>query len=304
MSIIYRPTKPDDLPQVVAIRALASSEVRAKYGFGVQKKPEVFSPDSFYAFALDKEPGGFWIAEEDDEIVGMAIRWVRDSFWFLSYLFVAPHYQERKVGHRLLEIVLHEGIPSAVNNRGVITYAYNTASIGLYMIHGMYARESLYRMTGRSTLIKPHSRAEHPLDYEKLGPGPEAVSQLTSIDAQALGFSRHLHHEYLLQRQDGTCYAFKEGRSIVAYGYVWSDGQVGPFGTLSPSVFPRALQATFSLAASTEAKEVSILVPGSNDLAMRIALSYRFRVREPYILMSSKPFGDWQRYLFHSPPLL
>ncbi|OPY74239.1 MAG: Acetyltransferase (GNAT) family protein [Syntrophorhabdus sp. PtaU1.Bin050] len=304
MSIIYRPAKPGDLPEAVAIRALASSEVRAKYGFGVQKKPEIFSPGSFYAFAIDKEPDGFWIAEEKKEIVGMAIRWVRDSFWFLSYLFVAPHYQEKKVGHRLLEIVLHEGISLPLGNRGVITYAYNTASIGLYMACGMYARESLYRMTGQSTLIKPHGRAEHPLDYEKLGPGPEAISQLTSIDARILGFSRHLHHEYLLQRQDGACYAFKEGRSIVAYGYVWSDGQVGPFGALSPSVFPRALQTIFSLAASTEAKEVSILVPGSNDLAMRIALSYRFRVREPYILMSSKPFGDWQRYLFHSPPLL
>ncbi|OPY76473.1 MAG: Acetyltransferase (GNAT) family protein [Syntrophorhabdus sp. PtaU1.Bin050] len=303
MSITYRPARRDDLPGVVAIRALASSEVRVKYGFGVQGKPEIFSPDSFYAFAINKEPQGFWIAEEDNEIVGMAIRWVRDSFWFLAYLFVAPHYQERKVGLRLLEIVLHEESYSA-DNLGVITYAYNAASIGLYMTHGMYARESLYRMTGQSTRIKSCVKAERSLGYKKLRLNPETINQLASIDTQTLGFSRHLHHEYLLQRRDGTCYAFTEGRDTVAYGYVWSNGQIGPLGAVSPSVFLDALHTTVSLAVATDAKEVSIMVPGSNDLAVKTALKYRFRVREPYILMSSKPFGDWQRYLFHSPPLL
>lgn len=303
MTITYRPAKPDDLPEVVAIRALASSEVKTKYGFEVQKKQENFSPGSFYAFTIDKEPEGFWIAEENNKIMGMAIRWVRDSFWFLSYLFVAPRYQERNVGRRLLEIVLHEGTPPSVDNRGVITYAYNAASIGLYMAGGMYARESLYRMTGQSALIESRPRPEHSLDCEKLGPGPETIDRLASIDARTLGFPRRLHHEYLLQRQDGACYAFKEGRDTAAYGYVWSNGQIGPLGALSTSAFLGALQTAFSLAA-TNAEEVSIMVPGSNDLAARVALGYRFRVHEPYVLMSSKPFGDWQCYLLHSPPLL
>jgi ribosomal protein S18 acetylase RimI-like enzyme len=303
VSITYRPARTDDLPGAVAIRALASSEVRVKYGFGVRGKPEIFSPDSFYAFAISKEPQGFWVAEENNEIVGMAIRWVRDSFRFLAYLFVAPHYQERKVGYRLLEIVLNEG-SCPTDNLGVITYAYNTASIGLYMSRGMYAREPLYRMTGQTSRIKPCIKGKHSLGYKQLHLSPKTISRLSSIDAQTLGFPRHLHHEYLLQRRDGTCYAFTEGRDTVAYGYIWSNGRIGPLGAVSSSAFLNALHTAVSLTLATDAKEVSIMVPGSNDLAVKVALKYRFRVREPYILMSSKPFGDWQRYLFHSPPLL
>ena len=41
-----------------------------------------------------------------------------------------------------------------------------------------------------------------------------------------------------------------------------------------------------------------------NEQAMEIALEHKMWIDLPYLLMSSKPFGNWMTYLFHSPPTM
>ena len=163
MSIICRPAEPQDIPKAIAIRAVASSNFKEKYGFVGKKKEEVFTPDSFYAFTMAHEPEGFWVAEEGGRMVGMMIVWVRDTFWFLSYLFVTPEYQDRKVGTHLLDTAFQNMPPSKISNRALITYAYNTASIAIYMKYGIFSREAVYKMAGTAHSSVPRFEKKYRL---------------------------------------------------------------------------------------------------------------------------------------------
>jgi ribosomal protein S18 acetylase RimI-like enzyme len=304
MSIICRPAEPEDIPKAIAIRAIASEDVRERYGFGAKRKEEVFTPDSFYAFSVKHEPEGFWVAEDGDRIVGMVITWLRGSFWFLSYLFVAPEYQDREVGKHLIDTAMRVEGSRKISNRALITYAYNVASLGLYMKCDMFSREPVYKMAGAISSI--HSKITTNLMDEavRLENNLGTLRALSVIDRRLLGFARQRHHKFLLQRRDGSGYLFRNGKDVLGYSYIWDDGQIGPLAALSDNSFTDVFEASLALASAKETEQLSILVPGSNASAITIALKYRLRIREPYILMSTKPFGKWNQYLFHSPPLL
>jgi GNAT superfamily N-acetyltransferase len=46
---------------------------------------------------------------------------------------------------------------------------------------------------------------------------------------------------------------------------------------------------------------VSMIVPGRADAAMQALLALGFRIEEPYVLMASRPFGNWCNYLPRTP---
>jgi hypothetical protein len=46
------------------------------------------------------------------------------------------------------------------------------------------------------------------------------------------------------------------------------------------------------------------MIPGSNDQAVAVALDHKLRIAIPFLLMSSQPFENWDKYLFYSPTLM
>jgi predicted N-acetyltransferase YhbS len=52
------------------------------------------------------DPGSAWVAEEDGEVVGVALALVREGMWFLSLLMVAPDRQSAGLGRQLLDATL------------------------------------------------------------------------------------------------------------------------------------------------------------------------------------------------------
>lgn len=61
-----------------------------------------------------RDPGGAWVAAHGDTVVGMAEAIRRGSFWGLSMLFVAPAWQNKGVGRRLLDAALGYACGAAV----------------------------------------------------------------------------------------------------------------------------------------------------------------------------------------------
>jgi hypothetical protein len=44
-----------------------------------------------------------------------------------------------------------------------------------------------------------------------------------------------------------------------------------------------------------------MIVPGRADGVMQAVLALGFRIEEPYVLMASRPFGNWCNYLPRTP---
>lgn len=303
MSILYRRAELDDLPEVMAVNRASFNALNQRHGYVEQQMDEQTPLNPFFAFSLKEEPEGFWVAEDHGKIVGLSISWIRDWFWFLSYLFIAPDYQGKRVGRTLMERALEHGVQRSITTRGLITFAFNPVSISLYMRYGMYPRDPLYWMEGPSANIPATQTNEGILQWENLDPNRKNVKDLCRIDESVLGFGLEKHHLYLLPLKGSTCYLFRKNDRPEGYAYVRSDGHLGPVATLSQDSFKSILNAALGLAAQ-KAGRVSFLIDGSNEYAVTIARERKLRIVRPLLLMSTKPFGNWSQYLFHSPGLM
>jgi ribosomal protein S18 acetylase RimI-like enzyme len=301
MNIIYRPAKPADILVAAQVYSTALNDLYQRHGLGDQVV-QFTQPNPYYAFCLQEEPEGFWVAESETEIVGMAISWLRGSFWFLGCLFILPTCQQSGIGRNLLDKTLELG--SSVTNRALITFPFNRVSTALYMRYGMYPREPIYRMVGDSAVARLAHKETESFNYEKLPPAAASIRQLCSIDEPVLGIPLERHHEYFLNAQGSTCYLFRREKNPEGYAYVWSNGHVGPLAVSSLNSLRGVMNTALGLAAIQETSQVSVMIPGSNDQAATIALDHKLRIAIPFLLMSSRSFGNWDKYLLYSPALM
>jgi ribosomal protein S18 acetylase RimI-like enzyme len=177
MNIIYRPAKPADILVAAQVYSTALNDLYQRHGLGDQVV-QFTQPNPYYAFCLQEEPEGFWVAESETEIVGMAISWLRGSFWFLGCLFILPTCQQSGIGRNLLDKTLELG--SSVTNRALITFPFNRVSTALYMRYGMYPREPIYRMVGDSAVARLAHKETESFNYEKLPPAAAEASRVFS----------------------------------------------------------------------------------------------------------------------------
>jgi hypothetical protein len=64
------------------------------------------------------------------------------------------------------------------------------------------------------------------------------------------------------------------------------------------------MNTALGLAANQETPQVSVMISGSSDQAVALALDHKLRIAVPFLLMSSQSFGNWDKYLFYSPTLM
>jgi len=303
MQVNYRLARRDDLSEVATVRAEAFNDLNRRRGFADQQLPAK-PPHPFFEFALEEEREGFWVAEIDSRGVGMALCWVCDRYWFLGYLFVLPDYQNQGIGHTLLKKALSYVGQGSVDNRALITMAYNPVSMGLYMRHGMYPSVFAYRMVGQAALLRERSTVNHFLEAEEMDARLVSVSELTRLDQEVLGISRERHHRFFLSRTEATCFLFRAEGQTQGYAYVWPDGQVGPLAARTTESFRDISVTSLHRAAMRSPSQVSILVPGTNRQAIEIAFNNHLEMVLPFIFFSSKPLPSLENYLLHSPGLM
>jgi GNAT superfamily N-acetyltransferase len=301
MPILYRPARIDDIQAVSDVYWQSVLDVYGAHGFGYKRQDYPLNP--YYAFALQEEPDGFFVAEDTLKVVGATISWVRGHLWFLSHLFIMPPYQGQGVGKALLGRALAYGTSLKAGLRSVITMAFNPASIALYMKNGMYPIEDIY-LLNLDTDKAGHIPESLPgTSSEVLGKSSGQRDELSFIDEQVLGISRPLHHRFFQESKQASGYLLRYKGRGVAYAYIWPDGRIGPVAALPDAPYKDVLKAFIALARKAS-PGLSMMVPGSNKIALEVAFSLGFTISMPYLLLSSQPFGAWDRYLFHSPGMM
>jgi GNAT superfamily N-acetyltransferase len=101
---------------------------------------------------LERDPGGAWVAEVDERVVGAALAIDRDGLWGLSLLVVDPAHQSEGLGRALLE----RSLDYAEGGRrgGVILASPDPRALRAYARAGFVAHPS-FSAAGRPAAGEP-----------------------------------------------------------------------------------------------------------------------------------------------------
>jgi len=297
MDISYRPANFEDLENAERVVQEAGNELRVRHGRQPWPAPP---PIAFPKFCLAEDPDGLWVAEHGDTIVGFGFSWMTEKFWFLSQLFVRPKTQAKGIGQALLSKTLVQAERNGATNRALITPAYNIASTGLYLNNGLYPREPLYRMAAPAQAVA-QNLADAGYDVMPIAPWPEPDEWTARIDQELLGCRRDSHHRFLLGGFAARAIRIERAGRAAGYAYISAQGHVGPLA-IAPDADAKAVVTTaLRYALESRPSRVSMIVPGRADVVMQAVSALGFRVEEPYVLMASRPFGNWCNYLPGAP---
>jgi ribosomal protein S18 acetylase RimI-like enzyme len=280
-----------------ALVARSINDLTERHGFGPMASPR---PPRFQRFCLEDDPDGLWVAEDDGQMVGFAFSWVCDGLWFLAQLFVAPGQQGSGLGNELLRRTLRQAETRGTANRALITFAFNRVSQGLYIRHGLFPRHPLYFISASREAVRGRSGGAQ-FRCEPLERSAGCLRALKQIDGQVLGASREKHHGFLMDEEGTRGIALYDGDQCVGYAYISSSGHIGPLAVAHTEAMGSAFRTALNMAADGGAPSVSAFVPGTSEAALALAMQHGMRITFPMMLMSDRPFGDWQRYLPRNP---
>ena len=171
---------------------------------------------------LRTDPIGTVLATDDGTPTAFATSYLRDSYWFLSFLFVSPDAQGRGVGKAVLEAVMppeSDGL-----TRALVVESFQPVSTGLYAGHGITPRGVRYVLTG---LTDPARLPESGTGIEVADVTSDAIAEMSELDRRQLGFARPADHEWWL-RSEMAAHAYRHHGALVGYAYVDEEEIVGP----------------------------------------------------------------------------
>ena len=91
-----------------------------------------------------------------------------------------------------------------------------------------------------------------------------------------------------------------DGAACMGYAYVSATGHVGPVAVSQAKQMNGAFKTALDLAATGGAAQISAFLPGTNE-GIGIAVAHHMRITFPMVLLSTRDFGDWTRYLPRNP---
>jgi GNAT superfamily N-acetyltransferase len=302
--VTFRPATVADLTTCATIWRIATNDYTGRLN-----QPEI--PDDLaavirlYSHLRATDPDGFVVAERVDgsgaaRIVAFASAVRRESFWFLSMLFVRPEMQGGGFGRALLDRVLP---PPGSAVLATCTDSVQPISNGLYASLGMIPRMPLIRLVGlpdRPGVFAPLPDGVRAVSFDAAGDVDAAVD---AIDREVVGFAHRQDHD-LVRREErrGFLYLDPDDRPV-GYGHASEAGRVGPVAALDPALLDPILGHVVTTVRPRGA--FGIWMPGSATTAMTSFLRARFRIEGfPCLVCWDRPLIDFSRYVPISPGLL
>jgi ribosomal protein S18 acetylase RimI-like enzyme len=296
MPLVVRPARAEELHRAEELVVRSINDLTERHGFGSMA---TLRPPDFQLFSLKDDADGVWVAEGDGEIVGFALSWVCGDLWFLAELFVAPGQQGRGVGNELLARTFEHARKAGATNKSLITFTFNVVSQGLYIRHGLFPRLPLYFIGGKRDALVSRLQGDQ-LRRTPIEPTTSHLETLAQLDVSTLGISREKHHRYLLNDSTMKGVFLHDAADCVGYAYVSATGHVGPLAIAQTRGMGAAFRTALDLAVASGAAQVSAFLPGVSE-ALGIAVEHGMRITFPMVLVSTRDFGDWSRYLPRNP---
>lgn len=199
------------------------NDLHRRHGLGEEDPEDRAWLADAIGHVLRTDPDGTVLATDDGTPTAFAASYLRDSYWFLSFLFVSPDAQGRGIGKALLDAVLPRD--PDVLTKALVVESFQPVSTGLYAGHGITPRGVQYVLTG---LTDPSRLHEATVGIEVADVTAEAIAGMSDLDRRHLGFSRPADHEWWL-RSAMTATEYRRDGALVGYAYIDAeDGVVGP----------------------------------------------------------------------------
>ncbi|HZD10196.1 MAG TPA: GNAT family N-acetyltransferase [Candidatus Binatia bacterium] len=232
----------------------------------------------------------FWIAEVDGEAIGYARSILRAGVWELTEFFVLPGRQSAGVGRELLQHVLPD---EEIRHKAIIATP-DVRAQARYLKMGVYAR---FPVTYFSREPQEAPLATD-LTFVEMEPSENTFAVLRNIDRQILEHHHDDDHAWLMGQFEGYLYL----RDGAAVGYGYMGYYSGPFALLDEADFPAVL-AHAECRAAEKGHNFGVEVPLINRAAVDFLLGRGYQLDSFFtFFMSDEPFGQFDHYLFPSPP--
>ena len=252
------------------------------------------SGESLQRFLADRA-AEWWVAEEDSRIVGYGRSIERDGLFELTEFFVLPITQSKGVGRALLE----HAFPSRPGRVRSIIATTDERALSRYYAAGTAPRFPILTLSGLP------NREQGRRGLTPLPLGIDLASELRAVREIELATLESARGEaeirWLLGDREG--YLYTRADDPIGFAFVGKRG-TGPIAALEPSDLPDILLHVEDRAASLGLQKIEFQLPGPNEVAARHMLGRGFRI-DPWVnlLMSDRPFGQFDRVLGFGPPL-
>lgn len=255
---------------------------------------------NFPAAPMPKEPwqrgyehilktGIFYVAEREGKIVGVCNGIVRDTIFFLSGFWSLPEAQGQRIGPRLTEQVWKDAAQSGAQTYFVWA-SVDMRAMAQYMQLGMLPGYQLFTYSVPSRNIQVNTK--YVLESLK-------AEDAAAIDTVIRGTPRLVDHEFFLKTPDQNGFLVKSSGKTVGYYYA-KKGAFGPVAWLEPE----HAQSILNLAlVAADSDETSMMIPGCNHDALKLAISRGGRLMSFSHFFTSKTFGKIENYLSSGPLL-
>jgi GNAT superfamily N-acetyltransferase len=242
---------------------------------------------------LAEHAAEWWIAEDPDgHPIGYARSMERGGLFELSEFFVLPGSQSAGVGTALLD----RAFPADRGEVRAIIATTDVRAHSRYWRAGCAARFPIVELAGEPRLVDVPSG----LEAERASDGD--VAELCRIEAAVLEFDRGDEFAWLLGQREGYLYR-REGMAV-GFGFIGPGGS-GPIASLEAADQAPILAHLEHRAAELRLPRFSLEVPTVNEVAVRHLLGRGFRMDSFFtFLMSSRPFGRFDRFIGFSPPFV
>ena len=238
----------------------------------------------------------WWIAEDPTtrEALGYARSIERGGLFELSEFFVHPERQSAGVGAALLE----RAFPLDRGEVRAIIATTDLRAQARYYRSGCAARFPIAGMLGA-----PRPMATDPdVEAAPLRPDGPDLATAREIERQVLEYDRGDELAWLAELREG--YLYRRAGTPIGFSFVSPSGS-GPIAALDVADQPAILAHVEDRAAVLGVDELALELPMVNEVAVRHLLDRGFRFDPFYtFLMSSRPFGRFDRYIGFSPPFV
>jgi len=239
---------------------------------------------------LARTSDNFWVAEQEEQLIGFARSILRSGVRQLTEFFVLPEHQSAGIGRELLGRAFpvdgaeHRFILATIDGRAV----------------QRYLKAKVYPLFPCYTFSRHAERIDIGTDLtiEPIIPSAQAMGELIRIDNAILGFHREAEHAWLIETRRG--YFYKRNQETVGYGYLGKNN--GPFALLDANDFPAILAHSETQAAEADS-EFSVEVPMINRAAIDYLLKRGCKLEAFFeFFMADASFGKFENYILTSPP--